>query len=69
MALVLLRTMIYLILGSSIALLSMIVGYYLTMYTLHSKASQLIDNIKKAYPREFEVWKCGYRQALSDIFD
>ena len=45
------------------------IGHYATLFSLRSKAKQLIADLKVNYPREFEIWKCGYKQALNDIFE
>lgn len=47
----------------------LLVGHYATLFSLQSKASRLITDLKASYPREFEIWKCGYKQALNDIFE
>lgn len=61
--------MIYLFIGISIALVGMVAGHYLTTYIWQSKVDGLLDNLKKLYPREFEVWRCGYRRACHDLFN
>lgn len=60
--------MIYLIIGISIALLGMVAGHFLTIFAWQRKADTLLDNSKRLYPREFEIWRQGYRRGLHDIF-
>ena len=49
-------------------IIGIFIGAYAAQFVVKRRADRLMDTLKARHPREFEIWKQGYRQACVELF-